>query len=294
MRAALLVAALLLAGCGSAQPPAPAGDEVLTGLAAAARSALDNDEPESAADLYARALARARERDEARLIDDMAFGQAVALLAAGDPAAARRVTQDERDALTRRGRMPSPRLLLAEATALHRLGRAAEAGARAAEVARRDAEDAEAALRAQFLLGLLAAARGDMVALEAHRATLAGARHPAFRADAAELDSHLALLRAEPAAAAAQAGEAADLRQKAIDYRGLSRALALEGVARARLGEAARAADLLFRAGQGAAARGEARDARAWLAEAARLAEAAGRPTLLADARAATARLDGR
>ena len=293
-RAALLVAALLLVACGGARQPAPAGDEVLAGLAAAARGALDNDEPTSAAGLYARALARAHERDEAPLIDDMAFGQAVALLASGDPASARRVAGEEGEALARRGRTPSPRLLLAEATALHRLGHAAEARDRAAEVARRGAEDAEAALRAQFLLGLLAATRGDAAALEVHRATLTGARQPAFRADAAELDAHLALLRAEPALAAARAGEAADLRRQAIDYRGLSRALALEGTARARVGEAARAADLLFRAGQGAVARGEAQDARAWLAEAARLAQAAGRPALLAEVRAALARLDRR
>lgn len=284
----LLLAALLAGACGGGGGMAETGvaeDEVLTRLAGSATRALELDQAQSAALLYARALARARERDDAALMDDMAFGQATAALAQGDARAALEVAQEVRTDLARRGRPASPRLLLAEATALHRLGRAAEAGDRAREVTQRAAAGPSAGLRAWFLLGLLAAARGDGPALTAARAALAGGEGVAFIADATELDAHLALLRGDPRAAAVQAAAAGTLRQEALDYRGLSRALALEGRARARLGQGAAAADLLLRAGQGAAARGEVADARAWLAEAARLAAAAGRPALAAEAR---------
>lgn len=290
-RAAAPLAAAILAACAGAPAPQPSGDEVLARLGGAATRALELDEPQSAAQLYARALARARERDDAAAMDDMAFGQATAALAAGDAAAAQAVAADLRDDLARRGRAASPRLLLAEAAALHRLGRAAEAGARATEVANRASEDPAAAWRAQFLLGLLAAARADAAALGAARAALDGAADAAFAADVAELNAHLALLQAAPREAARWSAEAARLRQEALDYRGLSRALALEGRAWLALGEWARAADLTLRAGQGAAARGETADARRWLAEAAQLGRAAGRPALVAEARQSASRL---
>lgn len=268
-RLGCLALALLLCACGGGRREAgPPEDEVLTGLATSATRALDLDQPESAARLYARALTRARERDDAAAIGDMAFGQATASLAHGDAAGALRVTQEVSAELSRRRAVVPPRLLLAEATALHRLGRVAEAGARAAEVTRRAPEDPAAGRRAQFLVGLIAAEAGDGTRLAAARAALADATEPAFRADALELAGREALLAGDPRTAAAQAAAAAALRRDALDYRGLSRALALEGVARRRLGEPVLAADLLRRAGQGAAERGEQADARRWLAEA--------------------------
>jgi hypothetical protein len=239
MRLPLLALALVLAACGGGRrDDGPPEDEVLSRLAGSAHRALELNEPDSAAGLYARALTRARERDDAGAIGDMAFGQATAALAGGDAPAALRVAQEVSAELTRRGARVPPRLLLAEATALHRLGRTAEAGARATDVANRAAEDPPAALRAQFLLGLLAAGRGDAVRLAAARAALAGAEPAAFRADATELAAQEALLRGDAAGAAAQARAAAALRREAIDYRGLSRTLALEG--RARAGSARR------------------------------------------------------
>jgi hypothetical protein len=295
MRRAAAILLLLLAACGGGRrDDGPPEDEVLTRLAGSANRALQLDEPGSAAGLYARALTRARERDDARAIGDMAFGQATSELARGDAPAALRVAQEVRDDLTRRGAATPPRLLLAEATALHRLDRLAEAGARATEVVNRAAEDREAALRAQFLLGLLAVARRDLPALAAARAALAETTQPAFRADAAELAGEEALLRGDLDAAVAQARAAAALRREAIDYRGLSRALVLEAQARQRRGELAAAADLLLRAGQGAAERGERGDARRWLATAGDLATRAGRPALVGDVRREAQALDRR
>lgn len=296
LRLAGTLAGLLLAGCGggSAPPePGPAQDEVLARLARAGMGALDLDEPESAARLYGQALERARERDDAQAIADTGFGQATALLAQGDAPGALRAAREVRADLARRGVTQPPRLMLVEATALHRLGRNAEAAPLAAAVTARGEADAAAALRAWFLLGLIAAAHGDGAGLEAARAALRGAEQPAFRADAVELAAHRALLRREDREAAALAA-AGTLRQDSLDYRGVARALALEGEARARLGEREAAADLLLRAGQSAAMRGERADARRWLEAAARLAEAAGRPALRAEARRSLAVLDRR
>jgi hypothetical protein len=289
----LAAAALLLAlaACGASRDPAPPEDEVLGRLATSAHRALELDQPASAAGLYERALARARERDDPVAIADMAFGQATAALAAGDAAAAQRIAQQVREDLNRRNRAATPGLVLVEAAALHRLGRAAEAEPLARQVVLRAPESPAAALRARFLLGLVAASRGDLAGVTAQEAALAGSADPAFQADAVELAARAALLRGNAQRAADEAAAAALLRQQALDYRGLSRALALEGAARAALGDAPRAADLYLRAGQGAAQRGERADARRWLAEASRLARAAGRPAIVAAVRRSEADL---
>jgi hypothetical protein len=265
----------VLAGCGGRTPPVgPPPDGVLDRAADNARDALNQDQPRVAERLYARALSRARERDDAAAIDAMAFGQATAALAHGDAAGALEVAREVRESLARRGRGASAGLLLAEATALFRLGRVAPAEALAREVSARGAESAEAALRARFLLGLIAAQRQDLPGVTAARAGIGAPEDIAFRADAVELDAAAALLRGDPAAARIQAATAADLRRQSLDYRGLSRALAIQGQALERLGEPLAAADAFLRAGRGAAERGEAADARRWLGEAGRLAGA--------------------
>ncbi|WP_439596434.1 hypothetical protein [Falsiroseomonas sp.] len=265
----LAIALLLLAGCGGrAAPEGPPRDGVLDRAADSARDALNQDQPVVAGRLYAQALARARERDDPVAIDAMGFGQATAALGQGDAPVALAVAREVRAELARRGRGASAVLLLAEATALFRLGRMAEAEALARLVASRGAENAEAALRAHFLLGLLAAGRGDMAGVEAARAAIGAPDQPAFRADAVELDGAAALLRGDPATARLQGVTAAALRRDSLDYRGLSRALALQATALERLGEREAAADAWLRAGRGAAERGEAADARRWLAQA--------------------------
>lgn len=274
-RLPVLMLVAVLAGCGGRAPPAgPPPDGVLDRAADNARDALNQDQPRVAERLYARALSRARERDDAAAIDAMAFGQATAALAHGDAAAALEVAREVREGLARRGRGASAGLLLAEATALFRLGRMAPAEALAREVSARGAENNEAALRARFLLGLIAAQRQDLAGVTAARAGIGAPDDIAFRADAVELEAAAALLRGDPATARIQAATAADLRRQALDYRGLSRALAIQGRALERLGEPLAAADAFLRAGRGAAERGEAADARRWLDEARRLAGA--------------------
>ena len=69
-----------------------------------------------------------------------------------------------------------------------------------------------------------------------------------------------------------QAAHAAGLRQATLDYRGLARALAIEGVAVERAGDKIAAADLFLRAGRSAAAQGDKTSARDWLRRAMSLA----------------------
>ena len=65
---------------------------------------------------------------------------------------------------------------------------------------------------------------------------------------------------------------AAGLRQATLDYRGLARALAIEGVAVEHAGDKIAAADLFLRAGRSAAAQGDKTSARDWLRRAMSLA----------------------
>jgi hypothetical protein len=292
----LLLAFLAVApGCGgNGGPPEAAGppeDETYIRAARAGQQALELDQPETAARLYARALARARERDDPAAITDAAFGQATAALAHGDARGALEVSRRVREEMARRGRRVTPGLLLAEATANWRLDQMAEADRLAEVVAGRGGEDAEAARRATFLRGLIAAERRDLRRLAAARASLGQPGPAAFRADAAELEALAALLRGDPNTSRQRAIAAAEARREALDYRGLSRALALQGRALSELGDAEGAADLLLRAGRGAAERGEREDARLWLAEAQVLARRRGLGRLEAELRRTQAML---
>jgi len=65
-----------------------------------------------------------------------------------------------------------------------------------------------------------------------------------------------------------QAARAVELRQTTLDYRGLARALALEGAAAEHTADKAVAADLFLRAGRSAVMQGDQSDARAWLGRA--------------------------
>jgi len=285
-RAALL--ALLLAACGgNPAPPPPPEDETLSRLARSGRLALELERPVEAARLYAQALDRARERDDAAAIADAGIGLAAAELARGRPRVALITARAVDAELSRRGTAVPPALSLAEAVARHRLGERAAALDAARQVEAGD--DDAATRRAAFLRGLIAAEAGDGAALADARARLGAPEDPGFRADARELDARAALLAGDPAGARRIAASAAEDRRTSLDYRGLSRVLALEGEAARRTGATAAAADLYLRAGRGAAARGEGTEARRWLAEAERLARSA-RATGVAEAARAAQR----
>ena len=232
--------------------------------------AFELERNEEAAEQYRTALSRAQERDDPDAIGDTGYDLAVAELrdnAADKALADARATRIE---LERRGAKPFPALLLAEATALYRTGAVAEAD-RAAQRIQQSA-DADAVARATFLRGLIADDRGDEAGLATAADALTGVKTPPFAADSAELSARLALRRRDPALGQEQAARAAELRQATLDYRGLARALAIQGTAAERLGDQTAAADLFLRAGRSAAAQGDKKSARVWLRRAASLA----------------------
>jgi hypothetical protein len=251
---------LLVADCGGSAPDAtPPTDETLQRETQAGRLAFELERDEEAVARFRAALARAQERDDLDAISNTGFNLAVAELRANAPYRALADARATRMELERRGAKPFPALQLAEATALYRTGAAAEAD-RAAQVTQ-DSEDADAAARATFLRGLIADDHGDLRGLAIAADALNAAKTPSFEADAAELAARLALRRGNVGLAQQQAARAAELRQATLDYRGLARALAIEGTAVQREGDKAAAADLFLRAGRSAAMQGDKSDA---------------------------------
>jgi hypothetical protein len=263
---------LLVVGCGgsASDPTATLTDETLQRETHAGHLAYELERDEEAVAQYRAALTRAQARDDPDAIGDTGYDLAVAELRANAPDRALADAQATRTELERRGVRPFPALLLAEATALYRTGAIAEAD-RAAQPIQR-AADADAAARATFLRGLIADERGDEAGLATAVDALNAAKTPALEADFTELAARLALRHSDPARALQQAARAAELRQATLDYRGLARALAVEGAADERGGDKAAAADLFLRAGRSAAAQGDKTNARAWLRRATSLA----------------------
>jgi tetratricopeptide (TPR) repeat protein len=194
----------------------------------------------------------------------------VAELEANHPDKALEVARSTDQEVKRRGGVPFAGLTLVEATALYRTGDLDGAD----ELAKRAAAagDPQAAARATFLRGLIADDHGDEAGLAAATQALKQATDPSLQADAKELAARLSLRQKSFAEAQADAEQAALLRQKTLDYRGLARALALGGEAANDAGDAKAASDLYLRAGRSAAAQGDADSARKWLEESARLA----------------------
>ena len=254
----------VLVGCsGSApDPTAPVADVTLQRETTAGRLAYEMERDEEAVTQYRAALTRAQERDDLEAIGDIGYNLTVVELRANAPDRALADARATRAELERRGVMPFPALLLAEATALYRAGALVEADQAAQPIQR--AVDADAAARATFLRGLIADERGDEAGLSAAVEVLAAAKTQPLEGDFAELAARLALRRSDPVRARHDAARAAELRQEALDYRGLARALAVEGVAAERAGDQA-AADLFLRAGRSAAAQSDKANARVWL-----------------------------
>ncbi len=284
MRAAPL-ALLLLGACGGSIPPDPP-DPTLDRLSRAALLAWRQDRPEQAADLFRQTLSRATARDEAGPIADAATGLAAAELRLGRNEAARDTAAQARADLARRGATVPEALTLAEAAALWRLGNGAGALALT-----RPITAGEAAPRARFIEGLVAADARDLAALDAARAVIPDGPAPDTAADRAELDGRGALLAGDAATARARFAAAAAARQEVRDYPGLARANALGAEAAERAGEMRAAGDLWLRAGRAAASEGNARDARTWLTAAERAGRVAGDAALMRGAREALASL---
>jgi hypothetical protein len=285
VRAAALALLVGLAACGGTVPPGPP-DPTLDRASRAAMAAWRQDRPAQAAELFAQALTRAQARDEAGPIADNAIGLAASLLALGRAAEARDTAAEARADLARRGAAIPDALTLAEAAALWRLGNPAGATALT-----RGITSGEAAARARFIEGLVAADARDQAALDAAIAALPASDDPDVAGDRAELEGRRALLLGDAASARARLAAAASHRQDVRDYPGMARSLALGAEAAQRSGEARVAGDLWLRAARSAAAMGNARDARAWFARAEAAGRASGDAALVRGAREGLAAL---
>ena len=246
-----LPALLLLAACARTPEPSTPQDATLLRLGQAGGAAYDLERPDEAAEQYRAALARARERDDAAAIADIGFNLAVVQLRAGHPADAAKTARELRAELARRG-IVDPAFELITATALFRQSDSAAADQVAAGLTA--GQTPALADAAWFLRGLIADGRQDRPGLERAAAALGPGADPA---DIAEL-------QARRTHDAAMALRSADLRRDALDYRGMSRTLAL---AASYTPDPTRAADLFLRAGRSAAAHGDTTEARAWLTE---------------------------
>jgi hypothetical protein len=255
VRRAAIGLLLALGACGGGAPPPAAVDTTLRNQLAAGRLALEAGRNAEAARQYALALDRARALDSAPDLAEAATGRAAALVADGDARAALAEAEAARAVLERRGAPVPDTLRLAEATARYRSGDMI--GARSLLDPWPAGGDADAALRAAFLLGLIAADSRDVTTLAVARGRLGTPAAEGFRADAAELAAHAALLAGDAATAEAAALEAVAARRAALDPRGVTRALLLAADASAALGAREREADHALRAGQSAAARGD-------------------------------------
>ncbi|HEV2548286.1 MAG TPA: hypothetical protein VGU20_13185 [Stellaceae bacterium] len=271
MRSPLLLVLAALAACGGGAPPsATPVDETLQRETQAGRLAYELERSDEAVARYRAALTRAQERDDLGAIGDLGYNLSVAELRDNHPDRALADARQTRAELERRGAKPSPALLLAEATALYRLGAAADAEGIAARVA--GDSDRDAAARATFLRGLIADEHGNAQGLAAALAALGAPATPSLQADAAELSARLALRRNDLTSAREEATRAAALRRDSLDYRGMARTLALAGEAARLSGDNAGAADLFLRAGRSALAQGDKPSARTWLQQSTALA----------------------
>jgi tetratricopeptide (TPR) repeat protein len=281
-----VLAALLLAACGTADK-AEVKDEQLQRSLSAARSAYLQGQPELAVSLYREALERARVRDDGAAIAEISHDLGAAELQKGDAAAALASARTGIEELDRRQIPATAPLRLVEAVALYRLGHTAEAASAARLVAADGRADPVVRARAAFVDGLIAAQAGDLATVERALSQLpAPDKQPELAVDRVELTGWRALLMGDLPRARQAFRDAADGRRLALDYRGMGRVLAAAGDAAMRDGDIADAADLYLRAGRSAMIRGDHAQARAWLGRAETLADRARTPDLRNQARA--------
>jgi hypothetical protein len=230
------------------------------------RQAMVAGHPSEAARQYRAALARARAIDDGAAIATAGTNLAIAELAESKPDQALADARALQAELAKRGRTPPPTLGLAIATALYRLGNLRDAETAATVVA--GEPDQAVALRARFLMGLIADRQHDAAGVLAASLVLVGHGDAYSIADATELKARLDLARGEHKAAYGLALDAAKLRTDLGDKRGVGRCEALAADAALAGNGRAVAAGLYLRAGQDAASVGDDVRARQWLAKA--------------------------
>ncbi|MBM3882930.1 MAG: hypothetical protein FJ387_24955 [Verrucomicrobia bacterium] len=277
----LLVALALIGGCASPKPVREtSGDVELNRLNRIARDTFDRGAYESALEVYAQALARARAHDDARPAGNAAYHIALCHLALDRPHAARPCLAEAEAELSRAGENLADVLLL-QARLAWVDNRHVEAERYAARVLSHPSAFPGPIHRAEVALlrGHLACDQGQGAlarpALAEAWQQAAAAPVTALRAGCERLAGRLDLLDENPQAAAHAFDREAALWREARESRALSQALARAAEAWRAAGQPQTAGDRFYRAARSALAQGRRGDATRWAAEARAAAEAA-------------------
>ena len=283
VRGLLAFLTLPMAACGGSTPgdPGPPPDIQLDQANRAGSQALAMDMPTLAVRQYKTALQRAYERDDATAIGDVSYNLALAQMKAGDSKGALVTAREARTNLERRGAPVPAELFLVQAAAAYRLGDLAAADKAAQETLAIPSKDTDAAARAWFIRGLVAAQRADATSLGQAIAALPPSKQADLEADRDELMGRAALLAGRSGDALALFEKSAANRQQALDYRGMARALGLAGEASLRSGQTAAAADFYLRAGRSALLQGDNAAATPLLKQAEDLARQTAQPGIV-------------
>jgi tetratricopeptide (TPR) repeat protein len=251
------IGCLGLAGCGT--PRVSTLDPVLRNDAESARAAYDNGMTAKAAELYERAMARARLMDMPDEAGRNAYNLALCQMRMGRPDEALKWLRQARLLLGKPGPAMA-RILVAEAEAARLLGTSAEAVKLAETVLTSGAEPAEKA-QAHLLLAELSVGRGDFDAGRRHyrkasRHAAAGVP-PAVGARLEGVAARLIQAGVMDGDAAACLERCANRLKETGDFRRMAESLNGAGAAYAATGRSAQAFELYIRAALSLKAAGE-------------------------------------
>ena len=275
--AVLLILVMWLTGCASGKTveEVPTGDDRLERTSRVAHIAFQQGRYASAATLYRQVASLAYERDDVDAAVDAQYNAAVCLVRLDRVDEADVLLQRTKAELQRAGMTEPLEVRLLEAAILYLQQRYEEARALTDKIIS-GAPASQAARRAQFLRGMIAADQGDAVRLRAAITDLGATTDDRLRADRLELSGHLAQIEQRYDDSVAAFVETARLRSGGSDYRGTVRALASAGEAAEAAGQQSRASVHYLRAGRSALHQGARDRARQLLSRARTLAEQSG------------------
>lgn len=273
----IFAATSLLGACSFPGPVdyEPAVDDRLERTNRVARVAFQQGYYARAFSLYQQALDIAYQRDEVNAVVDAQYNAAVCLVRLDRVDEAGDLVERAKTELVRSGSSVPVELSLLEAAILYRQSRYDQAWSITKRI-ELNAPNTQAANRAQFLQGLIAADQGDASGVRTAIANLGKPTDARLSADRLELAGHLALLEQRYPAAVDAFREAARLRSTTFDYRGTVRALEMAGEASEKAGDIAQASVHYLRAGRSALHQGTNERARELLTKSLTLADQAG------------------
>ena len=229
----------------------PAADNRMERTNRVAQIAFQSCRYAQAASLYRKVAELAYEHDDISGAVDAQYNAAVCLVRLERVDEADALLQRTKAELDRADRAEPAELRLLEATVLYRQRRYQEAWALTGEIIA-NLPESQAAHRAQFLRGLIAADQDDEARLRMVMADIGASDDDRLKADRLELAGHLAFLEERYDASVADFAESARLRSAVSDYRGTVRSLAKAGEAAEAAGRPSQASVHYLRAGRSA------------------------------------------